>query len=77
MKNIIIGTQVTCKNPIEAYYSNYGGNERCFFTSDDMGIVGEIKVPYVNKTGTFTCVDFEKDGKNWRVALDNKNIVIK
>ena len=75
MKNIKLRSTVKCLQSVEAYYSNYGINERCFFTPEDIGIVGAVKVPYVNKTGTFTCVDFEKYGKTWRVVLDNKNII--
>jgi len=72
---IKVNDRVTCKESIEAYYSNYGINPTCYFTNKDVGIVKELKVPYVSRSGTFTCVDFEKNGQTWRVALDNKNIV--
>lgn len=75
MKNLKVGEKVTCKQITEAYYSNYGISPKCSFTPNDIGIIGSVNVPYVNKQGTFTCVDFEKYGQKWRVSLDNKNIV--
>jgi hypothetical protein len=80
MKKTQKGMIVTTKKRKEAYYSNYGGNERCFFEVGDEGVINIINVPKVRcKKGelkTFNCIDFIKYNKLWRVSLDNKEIEI-
>ena len=79
-----IGDVVTCKHPTEAYYSNYGITPFCEFTPEDTGIVAAIapKVRMTPKDAThdglpdFACVDFEKNGRQWRVGLNFCNVII-
>ena len=83
-----IGERVTCRTPVEAYYSRYAGNPECWFEPGDVGIVAEVDVPVVvNMTGHhfFSCVDFYKEGiphnerhggSPWRVGLYSDNMVI-
>lgn len=89
--DVQIGMIVTCKEPVEAYYSNYprGVTPTCFFEPGDRGVVNALDVPAVwarNGQGrSFICVDFYKKGviynaahggSPWRVALCYDNIVI-
>jgi hypothetical protein len=70
-----IGDSVTTTESVSAYYSNYGGNPECFFEPGDVGIVGAVNVPSVRREGVFFhCVDFEKHGRQWRVALFTKQL---
>ena len=73
-KTLQIGDRVTCKVRVNAYYSNYGGNQECWFEPGEVGIIGSINVPSVTRNRTFTCVDFTKYGKTWRCALLKDNI---
>lgn len=72
---IPIGTKVTCKETVEAYYSNYGITPECYFKP---GMQGELisYMPSVRRNVDFAVVDFKVDGKTWRVGLDLKNLVV-
>jgi hypothetical protein len=70
----IKGKQVTTSESVEAYYSNYGGLPPCSFNPGDVGVISEVNVPCVRKNGVFNCVDFEKNGQKWRVALTNSQL---
>jgi len=70
-----IGDTVTCLYAVEAYYSNYGTLPACHFMPGDTGIVAHTDLPSVcRERVTFSCVDFTKDGRRWRVALTRDNI---
>ena len=79
MPKCSLGDHVTVKERVEAYYSDYGGNEKCYLETDDVGIVASVNVPVVrHRKGfayTFNCVDFVKDGKTWRCAIYDSNLV--
>lgn len=72
-----LGDKVTTLRAVEAYYSNYGGLPYCAFAPGDVGIVAAVDVPVVRGRdgATFTCVDFYKYGRKWRVALKNDQLV--
>ena len=48
-QNIQIGDKVTCKVPVEAYYSNYGGNPIMVFRPGMVGTIAAI-APKVRNT---------------------------
>ncbi len=82
-----IGDVVTCKQRVEAYYSNYGGAPECWFEAGDVGVIGAVDVPCVHKNtkhSYFYCIDFLKPGVPyqerfpdcpWRVSLYDDNVV--
>ena len=83
-KNIKVGDRVTCRKPVDAYYSKYAGAPECVFMPGDIGIVAAVNVPKVKVKGSFVVVDFEKKGVVynrktgsciWRVGLNYDNIV--
>ena len=72
------GDRVTCRERVEAYYSNYGGNPECWFEPGDVGVVANTDVPAVihipGRPPTFCTVDFGKYGFTWRVSLTEDNM---
>ena len=70
------GDQVTCRERVEAYYSNYGITPECWFEPGDVGVVVKTGVPSVWTGGapTFVVVDFHKNGRLWRVGIGNNNL---
>lgn len=58
------GDLVTCKRPVEAYYSSYGGNQHCVFNPGDVGIVASPSIPAVHpgKHATFARIEFFAQG---------------
>ena len=62
--DIKVGMYVTCKNAVEAYYSNYGGAPQVFFKPTMRGRVGAADVPCVNNNFSFVCVDFKSVPSN-------------
>jgi hypothetical protein len=74
MRHPKIGDCVSAKETVQAYYS--GGIEP-MFEPGDIGIVAHVDVPCVRgrEGSTFNCVDFTKDGREWRVALKNNQLV--
>ena len=77
-KDVTVGMKVTCLYEVEAYYSGMktlqGVNPVVIFKPGDVGIVAVPRVPKVQRQGYFHAVDFERDGKTERVALDTDNI---
>jgi len=72
-----IGDVVTCRKPVEAYYSSYGIKPRILFRPRQVGIVSAVGVPSVWRDGVmFTCVDFfaPETGQTERCALLSDNI---
>ena len=79
-----IGDKVCPKVARDAYYSNYGGNPRCVFTPDMIGVIGAVNVPNVRSPGVFNCVDFVMPGlfmgepchnhTTWRGAFTDKEL---
>ena len=78
-----VGDKVTTTLRTKAYYSGYAGQPECYFEPGDVGVIAQVKVPYVTgcKGLTFNCVDFWKEGvpynqgrNPWRVAIDTKNL---
>lgn len=63
-KGWTIGDKVQVKQPVEAYYSNYGGKPQMTLTPEIVGTIGAVKVPFVRasrdrKRGDyFVCVDY-------------------
>ncbi len=83
--NFKIGDRVSLTEPLEAYYSNYGGNPKVIITPDLVGTIGAIDCPSVRREGVyFHCVDFTlpgvyagdpRHGNNvWRVAVQTGQI---
>lgn len=76
-KFLTVGRAVTCLQPVAAYYSGYAGNPEVSFNPGDIGQAAVLDVARVRgKEGSFVCVDFVRDGKEWRVGLDYANIQI-
>ncbi len=89
ISEVKIGDRVTCKREESAYYSGYAGNPVVIFKPGMVGVVGAVKVPYVQtrsgQNSYFVCVDFKVPGvfsgnpkfgnDTWRVGLDYSNIV--
>lgn len=79
-----IGDQVKTLVECSPYYSGYAGNPTVIIPKGSIGIVGAIKVPYVNKQGFFNCVDFvipnvfsgnpRHNQNTWRASLTDKEI---
>lgn len=67
-----IGDRVTCKESKKARYANI------FFNPGDGGTIKSI-TPYVRKikgnSEIFHCVDFKKNGKEYRTGIDPKNLM--
>lgn len=74
--SVNIGQWVTCKDSVEAYYSNYGVNKglSCWFTADDVGIVTATPPNVTGRNTTFVLVEFRKYGGTWQAALDWPNV---
>ena len=73
MKNFGVGDVVTVTEREEAYYSNYAGNPLCFLEPGETGVIGAVKVPKVFRTpggNFFCCIDFDKNGREWRAGVD-------
>jgi len=84
MKEIKVGDTVTIKRPVVAYYSRYAGNPKCIINPGEIGTVMVMDVAYVNRTGTFCCVDFDKPklpmqggGTVWRIGTNKANLTLK
>jgi len=89
VKDIPVGSCVTCKNSTEAFYSDYAGNPTCWFVPGMIGRVVSVDVPFVRasrigekRADTGVVVDFlvenipqGKDGTPWRVKVDYYNVV--
>lgn len=87
LKTLKIGDKVTCRWPVEAYYSGYAGLPQMHFTPEMTGVVGAIDMPAVRygsfPSDTFLCVDFHVPDENaahpshqdWRAALGYDNVV--
>jgi hypothetical protein len=82
------GDKVTCRRPVEAYYSDYAGNPKVEFKPAMVGTVAAVDVPAVTvKRGereyVFALVDFTGPEigppharcSKWRVALRYDNIL--
>ena len=78
------GDQVTCRLPVEAYYSGYSGNPVVRFEPGDVGVVASIapKVrivsgPEYDGRDEFLVIDFEHEvhGKQ-RCSLNFCNVVV-
>lgn len=81
------GDKVTCRQPVDAYYSSYGGRPECTFKLGMVGIVAAVDVPSVRYgpkgEDTFVLVDFtgpeygrpQHRYTTWRVALRYRNIL--
>ena len=74
---VTVGMKVTCKRPVEAYYSNYAGNPKVTFEPGMIGTVAAVDVPSVHRENvSFCCVDFDlNDDYKWRCSLLYDNIV--
>lgn len=64
-----IGMKVKTKLGKMAYYDD------AFVEKGSVGTVGSVNCPYVNKQGTFNCVDFVRDGKKVRCSFKNKELI--
>jgi len=69
---IEIGMKVKTKIGKSAYY------DAAYIQKGSIGEVGAINCAYVTgrKRGTFTCVDFMRDGQRVRVGYADKEIVL-
>jgi hypothetical protein len=77
--------EVTVRERVEAYYSEYAGNPVCLLEPNMAGVIAAIDVPYVRRfpgnSETFACVDFihtipAQDGRTeWQAGVDPKNLV--
>jgi hypothetical protein len=75
--DVMVGDQVSVKERVEGYYSNYGGNPAIFLEPGVVGVVGAIDVPSVRREGvSFVCVDFScpATGRIERAAVLYHNI---
>ncbi len=75
--DVKIGDQVSVKERVEGYYSEYAGNPAISLEPGMIGVVGAIDVPSVNRTNvTFVCVDFlcHATGKIERTAVYYRNL---
>lgn len=67
-----IGDKVTVKERNLVYYSSI------HLEPDEVGTVGAVDVPYVihikGNSISFVCVDFIRDGKEYRAGVDYKNL---
>lgn len=83
---IRIGDKITCRYPVDAYYSSYGGNPKMIFEPGMVGMVKYIppKVRIVKRNGEpwldrhthFVVVDFDFPGRGTqRVGLNFVNCV--
>ena len=79
------GDKVTCLHPVEAYYSNYGGNPVLNFTPGMVGVVASIapkvcipnrgKDPRYDRRDEFVVVDYtDERNTTQRVGLNFCNI---
>jgi len=72
-----VGDQVTVKETVQGYYSNYGGRPAILLEPGMVGVVGAIDVPSVNRANvSFVCVDFfcPTTGRTERAAVCYPNI---
>lgn len=73
--DVRIGMSVTTTEPVEAYYSLYGGRPKQQFRPGMIGAVAALDVPRVRSSGSFVCVDFTgDDGTRWRGGLDYRQL---
>lgn len=71
---ITVGDKVTTNEHVKAFYSGYGKLPKCFFAPGDVGTVSAIGVPGVYTNTLYTCIDFERYGRTWRVSLTRKQL---
>jgi hypothetical protein len=75
--DVHVGDQVTVRERVEGYYSNYGGRPAIFLEPGMVGVVGAIDVPSVNRANvSFVCVDFfcPATGRTERAAVYYPNL---
>lgn len=90
VKDIPVGSCVTCKNSTEAFYSDYAGNPTCWFVPGMVGRVMSVDSPFVRqnsvlglkRSDTGILVDFlvedisqNQQDSPWRVKIDYYNVV--
>lgn len=79
-----VGTKVTVKQPVTAYYSNYGDKPKLILKPGMIGTVGTVKVPYVRASKNrergdyFACVDYldPNSGLTDRAGVSYSNLVL-
>lgn len=79
MKKFKVGDIVTVTEREECYYSGYAGNPVCFLEPGEPGVIGAVKVPKVFRTpggDYFCCIDFVKNGREWRAGVDYGKITL-
>jgi hypothetical protein len=78
VSQIKLGDRLRVKEPVKAYYSNYGGKPEMILTPDIVGVAGAVKVPFVTRhNGYFVCVDFyyEATKQIERAGVNYENLV--